>query len=399
MLKRTLNIISTLGESKSCILIGPRGTGKSFLINQLRTTSERPVIFFDLLNRDEYLQLLNSPRFFKEFLYSKRCDTVTTVIVDEVQKLPELLDDVHAIIEEESRAGKQHFRFILTGSSARKLKRGSANLLAGRALTLKLYPLTFEEVDFSDEQALRFGLLPRFFISKQDIIGELKSYAETYIREEVFQEALVRKIQSFEKFLDLAAQVNGEPVNFSRIGKAAGVSGITIESFFQILTDILLVRRIDVWSFSVKTQIASAPKYIFFDTGVLNALRGELNVPIKPASFRFGKLFETLVINQIHALNEYHRCDFKSYFWRTASGQEVDLILARNPGDAPKAIEIKSSDSVDSSDLTDLLAFKRDNPDAELYCLSRTPRAYSLAGVRILPWRDGVKEILSLRSE
>lgn len=399
MLKRTLNIISTLGESKSCILIGPRGTGKSFLINQLRTTSERPVIFFDLLNRDEYLQLLNSPRFFKEFLYSKRCDTVTTVIVDEVQKLPELLDDVHAIIEEESRAGKQHFRFILTGSSARKLKRGSANLLAGRALTLKLSPLTFEEVDFSDEQALRFGLLPRFFISKQDIIGELKSYAETYIREEVFQEALVRKIQSFEKFLDLAAQVNGEPVNFSRIGKAAGVSGITIESFFQILTDILLVRRIDVWSFSVKTQIASAPKYIFFDTGVLNALRGELNVPIKPASFRFGKLFETLVINQIHALNEYHRCDFKSYFWRTASGQVVDLILARNPGDAPKAIEIKSSDSVDSSDLTDLLAFKRDNPDAELYCLSRTPRAYSLAGVRILPWRDGITEILSLKPE
>jgi predicted AAA+ superfamily ATPase len=396
MIKRTLNIINRLQDSKSCILLGPRGTGKSFILDELRKRGDAPILFFDLLNRDEYLQLLSSPKFFKEFLYSKRSDKLTTVIVDEVQKIPALLDDVHAILEEESRAGLQHFRFILTGSSARKLKRGSANLLAGRALTLKLAPLTFEEVTFADEQALRFGLLPKFFLSKQDTSDELRAYADTYIREEVFQEALVRKIHAFEKFLDLAAQIHGEPVNFSKIGKAAGVSGITIESFFQVLTDILLVRRIDVWSFSIKTQIASAPKYLFFDTGVLNALRGELKVPLKPATFRFGKLFETLVINQIFALNDYHQCDFKGYFWRTLSGQEVDLVLARSPGDTPRAIEIKSSDTIVSSDLTDLHAFKRDNPTAELYCFCRTPRAYTLDGVKIVPWRDGVKEVLSL---
>jgi predicted AAA+ superfamily ATPase len=394
MLKRTLNIINALGDSRSCLLLGPRGTGKSFLLHQLRTQVGQEPLFFDLLNRDEYLQLLNSPRFFKDFLRSKQGPNVVWVIVDEVQKLPELLDDVHAIIEEDSRAGAQHFRFILTGSSARKLKRGAANLLAGRAVSLKLYPLTFEEVEFSDEQALQYGLLPRFFLSKQAPIAELKSYAETYIREEVFQEALVRKIQAFEKFLDLAAQINGEPVNFSKIGKAAGVSGATIESFFQILTDILLVHRLDVWSYSVRTQVAAAPKYYFFDTGVLNALRGELSVPLKPSGFRLGKLFETLVINQLRALMEYHTLELKSYFWRTQAGQEVDLILARNPADPPLAIEIKSADSVDSSDLLGLQAFKREHPEAKLFCLCRAARAHQVDGVAVLPWREGIREIL-----
>jgi predicted AAA+ superfamily ATPase len=398
MLHRTLNILSRLGNTKSCLLLGPRGTGKSYLLSELRKQFGSQTIFFDLLNRDEYLQLLNSPKFFKEFLYSNKSDELITVIVDEVQKIPELLDDVHAILEQDSRSGKQHFRFILTGSSARKLKRGGANLLAGRALMLRLFPLTFEEVDFTDEEAMRFGLLPKFFLAKQDASAELRSYAESYIREEVFQEALVRKIQAFEKFLDLAAQINSEPVNFSKIGKAAGVSGATIESFFQILTDILLVRRIDVWSFSIKSQISSAPKYLFCDTGILNALRGELSVPLKPSGYRFGKLFETLVINQILALNEYHQCDFKSYFWRTQSGQEVDIILARNPGDAPRAIEIKSADSIERSDLVSLAAFKRENPEAILYCFCRTARAHIVDGVRILPWREGIKEVLALEA-
>ena len=385
-----------LGELESCLLFGPRGTGKSYMCRQFLKDLPGDSTIIDLLDREMYHQHSTSPGLFKSVVRSvPQAVHCHTFFIDEIQKIPEILDDVHALIEEEFRAGQRKTRFLMSGSSARKLKRGSANLLGGRALCAKLFPLHFTELELDLDRALRFGTLPKYYLQQGSPELHLKSYADTYIREEVFQELLVRKVQGFERFLDVAAQYNGEPVNFTKLGKAAGISGVTTQSYFEILADILLVRRIDVWSYSPRKQMTTSPKYYFFDCGVLNALRGELSLFAKPGTYRYGKLFETFVINQLLALNDYDQHGLKAYFWRTQSGQEVDLILARGPGDTPRAIEIKSESTIEQKDLKGLLAFREEHPQSHLYCLCATTSPYRIGEVEILPWRDGITAILS----
>lgn len=394
MIERSLSLFNRLSDFQSGILFGPRGVGKSSLcLNYLE--NEENTVLIDLLNREtlrqheDHLGLLSS--IVKSIRASKK---QTTIFIDEIQKLPSLLDDVHSALEENFRQNDPLVRFLVTGSSARKLKKGGANLLAGRAISLKLFPLTVLETEIIEADALSTGLLPAFYLGKGDIKSKLRAYAETYIREEVLQESIVRNVSGFSKFVELAAQMNGEPINFSRIGKAARISSTTVENFFTILVDILIARRIDVWSYSVRTQMTSQPKYYFFDCGVLNALRNELSVPVSTGTYRYGKLFETLVINQIAAINEYNQRDFNLYFWRTKGGAEIDLILSRGPGDSPRAIEIKSEQFPTDKELKILNSVKEEYPSAKLFCLCNTTQRTIKKGVEILPWREGVLEVL-----
>lgn len=309
--------------------------------------------------------------------------------------MPALLDEVHALIEEYPDS----LRFLLTGSSARKLKRGGANLLAGRAWELRLFPFTHLEVKLDFERALQFGTLPKIYLSSGSPLRSLNSYVNTYLKEEIQQEALVRKIDSFVRFLEVAAQLHGEPVNFSSVAKAANVSDKTAEEYFSILVDTLIAFRIDGWSQSVKKQLLQSPRFYFFDCGVLNALRGELHTPLSPSSNRYGKLFETWVILEFVRLNSYFERDFKFNYWRTNAGQEVDLVLSRGKFERLIAVEIKSSSMPGESDFTALRSFGEDNPDSILYCLCQTPHSYKIDNIEVMGWQEGMERILLLPSK
>ena len=217
---------------------------------------------------------------------------------------------------------------------------------------------------------------------------------ETYLKEEVIQELLVRKIDHFMRLLDIAGQVNGEPVNYSSIARDSGVSVKTAQEYFDILVDTLIAFRVDGWSHSVRKQLRHSPKYYFFDCGVLNAVRGELQTELKSGSYRYGKLFETFIVNELIRANNYNETGYRFYYWRTNTGLEVDLVLTRGPQDTPKAIEIKSQSSPGESDLKGLKAFASENNRAELFCLCRTTHKYSLGAIQVLPWQEGVKALL-----
>ena len=395
MYHRKLNIFNILGKnSKSAFLFGPRGVGKTVLAQNYLSQ----VSFFesiDLLNLDTYRRYVSEPGLFRREIEQQRQKLSgkekLTVLIDEVQKLPSLLDEVHYLIE----SSKGQIQFLLTGSSARKLKRSGANLLAGRAWTFKLHPLSSQELELDLHKALSVGTLPGFYQEPlSSAQRSLKAYVETYLREEIFQELLVRNISQFVRLLDMAGQSNGEPINFTSIARDSGVSPKTAQEYFSILVDTLIAFRIEGWSYSVRKQLRQSPKYYFFDCGVLNAITGELQTELKPKSYRYGKLFETFIVNELIRANDYNESGYRFYYWRTHTGMEVDLILNRNLKDFPKAIEIKSQSSPKESDLKGLISFASENPKASLFCLCQTPRAYSLGPIQVLPWREGIEQLI-----
>ena len=390
MIVRELQLNQIVKQGRSAFLFGPRGVGKTSLVKEFLSTQKNS-LFLDLLSLTLFKRYLSEPGlFYQEVVLALGDSSHLTVAVDEVQMLPELLNEVHRLIEE--KPGR--IQFLLTGSSSRKLKRGSANMLAGRAISLKLHPFTSSELPkLNLKSALQFGTLPAV-VQDRDPAPRLRAYVETYIKEEILQEGLVRKLDSFMRFFDLAAQYNSEPINYSKLARACGVRPQTLQDYYSILVDTMLAFRVDAWSYSVKRQIMLAPKYYLFDCGVLNAARGELTTELSEHSFRFGKLFETFVMLELIRANDYRTKDFKFYSWRTKNGQEVDTILSRGPSDRPCAIEIKSSSAPDTLELKGLLTFKEDHPEAELVCLCQTPRKYTKAGVLFLNWRDGVELLM-----
>lgn len=291
-------------------------------------------LHIDLLRNDIYFALASSPANFRERVLAVDPKT-TWIIVDEIQRLPILLNDVHSLIEDHG------YRFALSGSSARKLKRHKANLLAGRAIVKHFYPLTFAECrgESTLEEALQFGTLPSAVIDKPSRIDYLEAYVGTYLREEIREEALTRNVNAFGRFLEVAALMHGQGVNLSNIARDSAVSRNTVTTYFDVLTDTLLGAWLPAWRPKAKVKEVAHPKFYFFDNGVVRAIQKNLREPL--AASDKGVLFEAMVFNELNARIAYANEGGELFYWRTPEGSEVDFIWKR--GQRVVAIEVKSS--------------------------------------------------------
>lgn len=382
-----------LSDSHSFFLFGPRLTGKSTLLRQAFAGEE--VLFLDLLHPSVYQKYVAEPEaLIREVEAAK--GKFKRVVLDEIQRVPALLDAAHHLME--SPSGRC-LRFIMSGSSARKLKRSKANLLGGRAWSLELFPLTSEELgdDFILEKVLAFGSLPVIYAARQEEAEEnLRAYVETYLTEEVKAEALTRNLGAFIRFLPMAAAESGHIVNASNIGREIGVNYKTVQEYFQILEDTLLGFWLEPFAKTARRRMARQPKFYFFDTGVLRALKKTLKVPLERSSPEFGDLFENFFINEVRRLSSYRRLDLTLSFYRTQAGAEVDLI-AQRPGKSWLAMEVKATQRPAASLCSGLLSFAEVMPGAELLLVCRTDRPqlfrFGERTVRALPWRDCLKMI------
>ena len=323
MFTRELKIIET-----SAFLFGPRGTGKSTWIQE---NYKDNTVVYDLLNTRELIRLSRDP----SLLYQETAHlpSGSWVIIDEIQKVPALLNEVHRIIEEKK------IRFILSGSSARKLRESGVNLLAGRALTYNLFPLVTQEVGFEldlDRQ-IAFGMLPSSFLVENPK-RYLQAYTETYLKEEIREEALTRNFGNFARFLEIAARQNGQLTNTAAIARDAGVARQTVQGYFDILIDTLIGYWLSPWKLKRTTKQVSHSKLYFFDSGVVRALSGRLPYPATPEES--GPLFECFIINEMRAYLHYTELDYPLYFWRSQNGVEVDILLETSKGYV--AIELKN---------------------------------------------------------
>jgi predicted AAA+ superfamily ATPase len=380
MYKRALKI--SLPSRQSAFLWGARQTGKSTYLKSTFPDSYR----IDLLRADVFSAYLKNPSLLRETLMAlpdkqKKCP----IIIDEVQKVPALLDEVHALIEDEG------FAFILCGSSARKLKRGGANLLGGRAWRFECFPLTSMEIpNFDLTKALQHGLLPKIYDSSApDAKRSLRAYGREYLQEEIQAEGLVRNLKAFAKFLDMTAFCSGEMLNYTKIAADSAVDQKTVKNYFQILYDTLIAYEVLPFVKNKKRDIvAKTPKFYLFDTGVLNQLaqRDVQNMDSPEA----GKLFEHWVLMELMAYRGYREQDFAIQYWRTKTGLEVDFVL----GDARVAIEVKLSKQVRFSELRGLRAFKEEQPQVKAYVVSFDAQARLLQNdILVLPWKEFVQRL------
>lgn len=391
MISRFLDLTKDIKAKKSVFLFGPRGVGKTALVKEI--LSHHPLtLYFNLLQRTTRQSLQVDLGLFREQVVAKLSPKSTLVaVVDEIQLIPQLLDEVHDLIE--NHKGK--ISFILTGSSARKLKRSHANLLAGRALTRELYPLSSIETELDLSRALSIGTLPGIYLdsSPEEI---LDAYVDTYLKEEIQQEAVTRNLPTFNRFLELAGQMNGQTINFTKLGRTLNIHHSSVQQWFAVLEETLLVTRLSGWDRSVKKQLVHAPKFYFFDCGVLRAITRELGTRVSRGNFRYGDLFENFIVQEIVRYNKYLTLRFSINHWRTSTGQEVDVILSRSLREPPNAIEIKSSVNPSVEDVKGLLAFKSEEPTANLWCFCQTEKKYRKGDVTFVPWRDGLMELSKL---
>ena len=377
MFSREINPV----KSKSYFLFGPRQTGKSTFVKSLITGKD---LYFDLLPQRNFLNYAKKPGRVREEILAhlKRYDN-PLCIIDEIQKIPDLLDEVHELIESKG------IRFILTGSSARKLRRGGANLLAGRAYTYHLFPLTFTEIgdQFDLDKALKIGSLPVLWGSREEDSNEfLRSYTETYLKEEIAAEGLVRNIGPFAQFLDIAAANDGETVNFNNIARECSVSAKTVQQYYQILEDTFLAFKLPAWTKSERRRLVLHPRYYFFDTGVTNALAHTLSDQLNPKIL--GRRFEQFVICQLMAFIHYKKLDLQTYYWRTNHGAEVDVLLCTG-NRIICAMEIKSSQNIAKERLAGLKSFMEDNPGVPTYVLgNRQNRRQLQKNITVINWDE-----------
>lgn len=384
-----INRLGNILLSHSFFLFGARGVGKTRFVNRL--LESKATLTIDLLDPEQFdryslapVTLLNQLR--------QPGPIVEWVIIDEVQKVPALLDVAHKMIEE------QGIKFALTGSSARKLKRGSANLLAGRAFTYNLFPFTAHELGerFELTKALESGTLPMAYLADtpEERHLYLRTYVQTYVKEEVVAEQLVRKLEPFRRFLPVAAQMNGKIINYAAIAREVGTSIPTIQSYFVILEDTLLGSFLEPYHRSIRKRQREAPKFFFFDTGVQRALMNALTVPLVESSYGFGDTFEHFVIIELIRRSHYVRNDWQFSFLRTKDGAEIDLIIER-PGRSPVLVEIKSTTRLRDDHIAPLQRFRGDFKGSLLLCLSRDELPHTRADVVCRHWREGIEKLIS----
>jgi uncharacterized protein len=364
-IERYLNL-PVLLEKKSHFLLGPRQTGKTFLIRH----SLKGARVYDLLDTSVYLSLSHHPG----RIAQETTPQDGVVVIDEIQRLPELLNEVHRLIEERG------VRFLLTGSSARKLRRGGVNLLGGRARTKHLHPLTYQELGarFDLVRAVDRGLLPSIYFS-DDPRADLQAYAGSYLQQEIVAEGVTRNIPAFSRFLRVAALCNGTIVNFTNVANDAQVARTTVYEYFEILKDTLILHELPAWRKSKKRKPLASSKYYFFDVGVVAALQGR---EFRPGTPEFGEAFETYFMHELMSYSNYVSGEPLSY-WRSTSGFEVDFIIGDHT-----AVELKAKENLSPQDLKPLLALAEEKKLKRYLCVSLEPRPRKLSGVTALPFRQ-----------
>jgi len=377
-------------KSQSFFLFGSRGVGKSTLINRL--ISEESALKYDLLDLALESRLLLKP----EELYFEIMQELTKnkklewVFIDEIQKVPELLNTVHKLIEE------TNLKFALTGSSARKLKRGGANLLAGRAFENKIFPLTMDELagDFDLDEHLRWGGLPRLTKFKElEKIEFLSAYVNRFLKEEIQGEQLVRKMRPFRFFIEIAAQNSAKLINYSKIARDVGVDSNTIKTYFDILEETFVVHKLEAFHTSVRKRQLQSPKYYFFDLGVLRTVQNVHTLPITPKTSAYGFYFEHFIFHELVARAEYLKNYYKFFYLTTKDGVEVDFVVER-PGKPYALIEVKSKDQVTEEDTKALARIAKDFPfDCEAYVVSKDTAEKMMGGVRCLNYKTALRSI------
>lgn len=360
-------------------LFGPRQVGKSTLLYD-----EKPHLIIDLLDPELQLAYNKTPNLLRRQIDDLEPDRGGKILIDEVQRVPKLLDIVHALMEQ-----RPDLQFIMCGSSARKLRHGASNLLGGRALYLTMHPLTFDELsgDFNLESVLSYGSLPKIYSTlKQKKAKEaqdlLRAYAITYLREEIKAEALVRNLQGFQNFLDIAVAQYSEQINFSAVSRDCQVALSTVKEYYSILEDTLIGFFLYPYLKSERKRMSRQPKFYFFDNGVTRALLGSLQDP--PTPLEQGRLFEQWILQEIVRLNEYDQKDWKLSFWRTSHGAEVDLLISRGTK-LLYAVECKFKRQPSSSDLSGLRSFHENHPEVPCFVVSPVNQSYRLYFARVLP--------------
>jgi predicted AAA+ superfamily ATPase len=358
-----------LPGDKSILLLGPRGTGKSTLLRQMFPNA----LYLDLLDLGIYTELLTHP----ERLEARaNAAQPSRIVLDEIQRLPKLLDEVHRLIE------RRRWRFTLTGSSARKLRRGGVNLLAGRARTATMHPLTAAELgaDFDLARSVRWGQLPTAYVER-DPNEYLASYAGTYLREEVHAEALTRNLDAFSRFLVAASFSQASVLSVASIARDLGLARKTVEGYFELLDDLLLAVRLPVFTRRAKRAVIAHPKFFFFDVGVYRALRpqGPLDAPEEID----GPGVETLVFQELRATNDNLQLGYELSYWHTRDHREVDFILYGPRG--LLAMEVKRSARFREAELATLRLFRNDYPMARCFFLYTGHDSYEVDGIRVLP--------------
>jgi len=377
ILERILNL--ELPEKQSAFLWGPRKTGKT---TYLRSRFPESIIY-DFLETDLYLDFSKKPSLLREQLLANDDKAISQpVILDEVQKIPQIMDEIHWLIENKG------IRFILCGSSARKFKRGGANLLGGRAWRFEMFPLATPELkDYDLVKILNRGLIPSHYLD-ENYSRSLRAYTQDYLKEEVFAEGIIRNIPAFSRFYDAMGYSHGELVNYSNIARDCGVDSKTVREYYQILVDTLMGKMIEPFKKRQNRQVISkSPKFYLFDVGVAGAItkrqiteeKGEL----------FGKAFEHFILMELIAYNSYHEVDFDINFWRTKSGLEVDFIL----GNGEIALEVKGTSRIENKDLYPLSVFAKEFPTAKTFvvCNERTERIHDQ--IRIMPYRKFLSDL------
>jgi predicted AAA+ superfamily ATPase len=367
---RDLNLPLLL-QKKSHFLFGPRQTGKTSLIRH----SLKGVRAYDLLDTSVYLALSQNPGRISQELNQR--DKI--VVVDEIQRLPVLLNEIHRMIEERG------VRFLLTGSSARKLRRGGVNLLGGRARTKYMHPLTYQELgnQFDLLKAITRGLLPSIYLS-DDPRADLQAYTGSYLQQEIVAEGITRNIPAFSRFLKVAALCNATVVNFTNVSNDAQVPRTTVYEYLEILKDTLLLHELPAWRKSKKRKPLASSKYYFFDVGVVAALQGR---EFRQGTPEFGEAFETYLMHELISYSDYVSGETLSY-WRSTSGFEVDFILGDHT-----AIEVKAKENLSTQDLKPLRALAEEKRLKRYLCVSLEPRMRNLENLTILPLREFLESL------
>ncbi len=360
-------------ERNSFFFWGPRQTGKSTLLKNRYKNS----LVFDLLMSDVFQRFLRNPSLLREIILIEK--PLELVIIDEIQKMPALLDEIHWLIE------NTETQFILSGSSPRKILKQGVNLLGGRALRYELFPLSSTEIpDFNLIKALNSGLIPRHYDAKNSEIL-LAAYIGSYLEDEIIAETKIRNAQVFSKFLEKAAFSNGEILNYTNIATDCGVSSPVIKEYFNILNETMLGSFVEVYKKKPIRRVISSPKFYFFDVGIVNFLLKRKN--IEPGTESFGLAFEHFIYHEISCHSNYSGLNYPIRFWRTSSQLEVDFIL----GNHEVAVEVKSTDNVQLRHLKGLKAFAEEYEVKHKIVVSNDPYPRLVGDIRILPWKQFIK--------